>query len=65
VEGRPVKKALDRVRSRVELRQSPVGKDQDSVPIADAMRDFWDRGMLTFSIPAHNGGRGPAPEFTK
>src|SRR5215218_11513694 len=21
--------------------------------------------MLTFSIPAHNGGRGPAPEFTK
>src|SRR3982074_1082967 len=29
------------------------------------MRDFWDREMLTFSIPAHNGGRGPAPEFTK
>jgi arginine decarboxylase len=21
--------------------------------------------MLTFGIPAHNGGRGPAPEFTK
>jgi hypothetical protein len=21
--------------------------------------------MLTFSIPAHNGGRGPAPEFTR
>jgi arginine/lysine/ornithine decarboxylase len=65
VEGRPVKKALDRVRSRVELRQSPVRKAQDSVPIADAIRDFWDRGMLTFSIPAHNGGRGAAPEFTK
>src|SRR3954469_944260 len=29
------------------------------------MRDYWDRGMLTFSIPAHNGGRGPAPEFTQ
>src|SRR3954463_15973012 len=29
------------------------------------MRDYWDRGMLTFAIPAHNGGRGPAPEFTK
>src|SRR3954453_13859361 len=29
------------------------------------MRDYWDRGMMTFSIPAHNGGRGPAPEFTK
>jgi arginine decarboxylase len=65
VGDRPVKKALDRVKSRVELRQSPVRKDQDSVPIADAMRDFWYRGMLTFSIPAHNGGRGPAPEFTK
>src|SRR2546421_11793916 len=29
------------------------------------MRDFWERGMLTFSIPAHNGGRGPLPEFAK
>src|SRR4051794_21236317 len=29
------------------------------------MRAYWDRGMLTFSIPAHNGGRGPAPEFTQ
>src|SRR3954467_2584703 len=29
------------------------------------MRDYWDRGMLTFGVPAHNGGRGPAPEFTK
>jgi arginine decarboxylase len=42
-----------------------VRKDQDAAPIADAMRDYWDRGMLTFSIPAHNGGRGPAPEFTQ
>ncbi|MFL5839973.1 MAG: aminotransferase class I/II-fold pyridoxal phosphate-dependent enzyme, partial [Thermoleophilaceae bacterium] len=38
---------------------------EDAVPIADAMRDYWRRGMLTFSIPAHNGGRGPAPEFTQ
>src|SRR5437868_2335989 len=60
-----VKRALDRVKSSVELRRSPVRKAQDSVPIADAMRDFWRRGMLTFSIPAHNGGRGPAPEFTE
>src|ERR1700716_948476 len=29
------------------------------------MRDFWEREMLTFSIPAHNGGRGPAPEFVQ
>src|SRR5215213_9239190 len=60
-----LKKAVNRVKAKVEQRQGPVRKDQDAVPIADAMRDFWDRGMLTFSIPAHNGGRGPAPEFTK
>src|SRR5205085_4008470 len=65
VENRPVRKALDRVKSTVELRHSPIRKDQDSTPIADAMRDFWERGMLTFSIPAHNGGRGPLPEFAK
>src|SRR3954467_2832859 len=62
---RSVKKAVNRVKAKAEQRQGPVRKDQDAVPIADAMRDFWDRGMLTFSIPAHNGGRGPAPEFTK
>jgi arginine/lysine/ornithine decarboxylase len=42
-----------------------VKKSQDAVPIADAMRDYWARGMLTFAIPAHTGGRGPAPEFTQ
>src|SRR3954454_7747744 len=59
------KKAGNRVKASVEQRRGPVRKEQDAVPIADAMRDYWDRGMLTFSIPAHNGGRGPAPEFTK
>src|SRR3954467_4808226 len=62
---RSVKKAVNRVKAKVEQRQGPVRKDQDAVPIADAMRAFWDRGMLTFAIPAHNGGRGPAPEFTQ
>src|SRR4051795_3825308 len=62
---RSVKKTVNRVKASVEERRGPVRKDQDAVPIADAMRDFWDRGMLTFSIPAHNGGRGPAPEFTR
>src|SRR3954467_1146752 len=62
---RSVKKAVNRVKAKAEQRRGPVRKDQHAVPIADAMRDFWDRGMLTFSIPAHNGGRGPAPEFTK
>jgi arginine/lysine/ornithine decarboxylase len=60
-----VRKAVDRAKSTVERRHSPVRKNQDSAPIADAMRDFWERGMLTFSIPAHNGGRGPLPEFAK
>src|SRR5215216_1683348 len=63
--SRPLKKVANRVKASLEERQGPVEKDQDAVPIADAMRDYWDRGMLTFSIPAHNGGRGPAPEFTQ
>jgi arginine decarboxylase len=62
---RSLKKAGNRVKGRLEQRNSPVTKDQATVPIADAIRDYWDRGMLTFGIPAHNGGRGPAPEFTK
>src|SRR5215204_6083036 len=63
--SRTVKKTVNKVKASVEQRRGPVRKEQDAVPIADAMRDYWDRGMLTFSIPAHNGGRGPAPEFTK
>src|SRR4051794_15291917 len=49
----------------MEERAGPAQKDQEAAPIADAMRDYWARGMLTFSIPAHNGGRGPAPEFSR
>src|SRR3954447_626101 len=60
-----IKKAVNRVKASLEERQGPARKEQDAAPIADAMRDFWRRGMLTFSIPAHNGGRGPAPEFTE
>src|SRR4051812_706213 len=63
--NRPVKKAVNRVKSSLERRAGPVRKDQDAAPIADAMRDFWARGMLSFSIPAHAGGLGPAPEFTQ
>src|SRR4051812_8991427 len=61
----PLKKAVNRVKARIEGTKSPVSKDQATVPIADAMRDYWARGMLTFGIPAHSGGRGPAPEFTR
>jgi arginine/lysine/ornithine decarboxylase len=38
---------------------------QDAVPIADAMHAYHERGMLAFTIPAHSGGIGPAPEFTR
>jgi hypothetical protein len=61
----PIEKGIDRVRAGVERRRGPVRKEQDAVPIADAMRDFWARDMLTFAIPAHNGGREPRPEFTQ
>src|SRR3954469_17096192 len=61
----PVKKAVNQLKATRERRKGPAEKSQDAAPIADAMQDFWDRGMLTFSIPAHNGGRGPMPEFAR
>lgn len=60
-----IRKAATRVRARLEQRRGPVRAEQDATPIADAMAAFWERDMLTFAIPAHNGGRGPAPEFTR
>jgi arginine/lysine/ornithine decarboxylase len=65
MEPKALEKLKNKATQKAEQRKSPVSKDQSTVPIADAMRDFWRRDMLTFSIPAHNGGRGPAPEFTK
>src|SRR3954452_6182567 len=59
----PVKKAINRVKSSLDKRKGPARKDQAAAPVADAIRDYWDRGMLTFGIPAHNGGRGPAPDI--
>src|SRR4051795_7797540 len=58
-------KVLTKVSAKLEQRNSPVRKDQDAVPIADAMRAYHERGMLSFGIPAHSGGRGPKPEFTQ
>src|SRR3954452_16818664 len=62
---RSLKKIVNRVKGGLKEREGPVRKSQDAVPVADAMRDYWDRGMLTFGIPAHNGGRGPTPEFAQ
>src|SRR3954464_5000068 len=60
-----MKRVANRVKTAMRQRQSPARHDQDATPIADAMRAFWERDMLSFSIPAHGGGRGPAPEFTR
>jgi arginine/lysine/ornithine decarboxylase len=60
-----LRKQVNKVKARMEERRGPVRKAQDAVPIADAMVDYHRRGMLSFSIPAHSGGRGPAPEFPR
>src|SRR3954451_17563770 len=59
------KKAVNRIKTAVRKRQGPARKDQSTVPLADAMAEYWKRDIVTFSIPAHNGGRGPAAEVTK
>jgi arginine decarboxylase len=65
MESRAVKKAVNRAKSTVRRMEGPARKDQAAAPIGDAIRAYWDRGMLSFSIPAHSGGRGPLPEFAK
>src|SRR3954471_12944890 len=60
-----MKRAANRVKSAVRQRQGPARREQDATPIADAMKAFWERDMLSFSIPAHSGGRGPLPEVAR
>src|SRR3954451_9843276 len=60
-----VKKNVNRAKAKLEQREGPVRNDQNAVPIADAMRAYHERDMLSFSIPAHAGGRGPEPEFAQ
>src|SRR4051794_25818943 len=59
------KKAVNQVKDALAKRDGPAEKDQSTTPVADGIREYWERDILTFAIPAHNGGRGPAPEFTK
>jgi arginine/lysine/ornithine decarboxylase len=61
----PLSKLRSKLDAKLESRKSPVSKDQDTVPLADAMVAYHERDMLSFAIPAHNGGRGPAPKFTE
>src|SRR3954451_17098409 len=61
-----VKKTANRVKAAANKRQhSPARKSQDAAPIADAIRSYWERDMVTFTIPAHHGGRGVTPEFAR
>lgn len=59
------KKLKAKLDAKLEERKSPVTKDPETVPIGDALDAFHERNILSFGIPAHNGGRGPKPEFTK
>src|SRR3954466_4195203 len=60
-----IKKSVNKAKASMAQRRGPVQKSQERAPIADAIADFWRRDMLTFGIPAHNGGRGPAPEVAQ
>jgi arginine/lysine/ornithine decarboxylase len=60
-----LRKKLNRLKASAAERQGPVRKDQETVPIADAMRAYWERDTLSFGIPAHSGGRGPLPEVAQ
>jgi arginine decarboxylase len=60
------RKLVARVKARAgQQRQSPVRKDHGRAPIGDAIDAYWERDMLSFSIPAHAGGRGVTPEFVR
>ena len=48
--------------AQARAEQGPARMSQDAAPIADALRNFWDRDTLSFGVPAHQGGRGPEPE---
>jgi hypothetical protein len=52
-----VKKTVNKLKAALDQRTGPASKDQAAAPLADAIHDFWERGMLTFGIPTHNGGR--------
>ena len=59
------RKALNRIKARMERRHSPVRRDQATSPLLDAIRDYQHRDALSFSIPAHAGGRRVVPEAAR
>jgi arginine/lysine/ornithine decarboxylase len=58
-------KTANRIKARLERRRSPASHDQSTSPIADGLRDYWRREALSFSIPAHAGGRRVVPEAAR
>src|SRR5690349_3022087 len=58
-------KAINRIKARLERRRSPVSHDQGRSPLGDAIRDYRHREALSFSIPAHGGGRRVVPEAAR
>ena len=58
-------KLVNRLKTRLERRHSPVSHDQDTSPFGDAIRDYWHRESLSFSIPAHVGGRRVVPDAAR
>src|SRR4051794_12909288 len=59
------RKTLNRIKARLERRHSPVRHDQATSPLEDAIRDYQHRETLSFSIPAHGGGRRVVPEAAR
>jgi arginine decarboxylase len=59
------RKTVNRLKTRLERRRSPASKDQRTSPFGDAIRDYWHREALSFSIPAHAGGRRVVPEAAR
>src|SRR4051812_190168 len=59
------RKLVNRLKTRLERRHSPVSHDQDTTPFGDAIRDYWHRESLSFSIPAHVAGRRVVPDAAR
>src|SRR4051794_37487643 len=57
------RKKVNTAKAALRERRGPAEKSQEAVPIADAMRAYWERDTLSFGIPAHQGARRVEPEF--
>lgn len=54
----------NRLKSKLGELTGPARTDQEAIPIADATRSYWERDMLSLSIPAYRGGRELASEHS-